>query len=65
MAATLGNIKGLGPVMTLKDTINSMGDTGKVISYLKVDIEGSGTNCTTPLKPNLKDTVSVSKLLDF
>jgi len=27
--------------MTLKDTINSMGDSGKIISYLKVDIEGS------------------------
>ena len=28
-------------MMTLKDAVASMGDTGKVISYLKVDIEGS------------------------
>jgi hypothetical protein len=41
LAATAGDIVGIGPVMTLKDTINSMGDSGKIISYLKVDIEGS------------------------
>jgi hypothetical protein len=39
-----GNVAGFGQVMTLKDAVASMGDTGKVISYLKVDIEGSETS---------------------
>ena len=31
-----GRIEGFGPVLTLKDAVNSMGDKGKTISYLKV-----------------------------
>lgn len=46
LGATTGFVEGLGPVMTLKDTVDYMGDSGKVISYLKVDIEGSGMKFT-------------------
>ena len=31
-----GTIEGFGPVLTLKDAINQLGDAGKKISYLKV-----------------------------
>ena len=31
-----GDLPGFGAVLTLKDAIKSMGDTGKTISYLKV-----------------------------
>jgi hypothetical protein len=41
LSATNGDIAGIGPVMTLKDIVESMGDSGRTISYLKVDIEGS------------------------
>ena len=37
----LGTIENLGPVLTLKDCMEIMGDLGKNISYLKVDIEGA------------------------
>ena len=35
-----GNEKSLVQVLTLEDTINSFGDEGKTIHYLKVDVEG-------------------------
>ena len=41
MSSSSGNVAGLGPVLTLKDAVQSMGDSGKSISYLKVDIEGA------------------------
>ena len=34
------NEKSLVQVLTLEDTINSFGDEGKTIHYLKVDVEG-------------------------
>ena len=41
MSSSSGNAAGLGSVLTLKDAVEEMGDAGKSISYLKVDIEGS------------------------
>ena len=35
-----GNEKSLVQVLTLEDTIRSFGDEGKIIHYLKVDVEG-------------------------
>ena len=41
MSAKSGPSPRLGQVLTLGDAVKSMGDAGKTISYLKVDIEGS------------------------
>ncbi len=41
MSAKSEQSSSLGQVLTLSDAVKSMGDTGKTISYLKVDIEGS------------------------
>ena len=41
MSSASGDSAGLGSVLTLKDAVQAMGDSGKSISYLKVDIEGS------------------------
>jgi hypothetical protein len=34
-----GEVESLGKVLTLKDTIQLMGDSGKKISYLKVNLK--------------------------
>ena len=36
MSDSSGYIDGLGPVLTLQDAVQLMGDDGKEISYLKV-----------------------------
>ena len=41
LGSVSGEMEGVGPVLTLKETIDTLGDSGRVISYLKVDIEGA------------------------
>ncbi len=39
-----GFIEGFGPVLTLSDAVESMGDKGKTISYLKVRPQAAYNN---------------------
>ena len=45
-----GDAEGLGKVLTLKDSVQLMGDSGKKISYLKVNT----TNLSQFMKKNIK-----------